>query len=227
MTADSLGLEPKSESLRWTSYVRARPKSRHELDHDGQDLFSFPFMDTAVILEHAFERSRRGTHSLEVRIDKGTEAWFEEAHVHRRKSVSLKHKCAQMVNHIYSVASFRSETWSWSQQSMKEIEKAGDRNDGRIFRFKKKDDDESWAFFASRCSIWARAYWQKLGLPHNDRSGGRQDVERYGMGEPRRFGSGDRSPKSGSLRDGETDRRLVWPQTPQMNKDGNTQGTSR
>ena len=74
-----------------------RVRVRHELGGGGQDVYP------------PVRRSVRGIPSLEIRIAKGTQAWFEEAHICRSKPVSIEQKCSRMVGHICSSVSFDRE----------------------------------------------------------------------------------------------------------------------
>ena len=56
VTADSLGLEPKLESLWWASTCAQEGKA--DLNMTAMDkIFTFPCMERGVIVGHAFERS--------------------------------------------------------------------------------------------------------------------------------------------------------------------------
>ena len=54
------------------------------------DIFDFPFMESAVVLRHVYFQIGRETPDLEVRVARRTQACYKEAHMYRSKTVSIR-----------------------------------------------------------------------------------------------------------------------------------------
>ena len=85
--------------------VPARVLERRESRRDGQE-------------PHLPVCGRSDAPQSEVTLAKGTKAWFNEARIHRSKSVSTRHKVLEDGKPFYVLFLFGCENWSWSVERL-------------------------------------------------------------------------------------------------------------
>ena len=77
--------------------------------------------------------NRQGkTHdAVEERMPSANKAFWKDIEIYKGKDVPWRIKCQRLVDHVYAVFSFGSETWSWTQQTLKN-QKVGNKNNDEV-----------------------------------------------------------------------------------------------
>ena len=84
--------------------------------------------------------------------------------IQRSKDIPWRIKCRRLVDHVYPVFSFGSETWSWTRQTRQKIQGWEKTIMTKLFCLKRQKE-ETWVDYQTRTSIVARKIWVKMKLP--------------------------------------------------------------
>ena len=80
--------------------------------------YKFPFEDEFRILGCMMKRQGKTCDAVEERMQAATKAFWKDIKIFKSKYVPWRMKCQRLVDHVYAVFSFASETWSWTQQTL-------------------------------------------------------------------------------------------------------------
>ena len=115
--ASKLDLEPKPASLWWTSTYASEEKIDMNLG-TTTGCYTFPFEDTFKILGCAMNRQGKTCDAVEERMQSANKAFWKDIVIFKSKDAPWKMKCQSLVDQVYAVFAFRSENWSWTEQTM-------------------------------------------------------------------------------------------------------------
>ena len=96
----NLDMEPKPESLWWTSSYEEEDKLTFQVGGGGKD-WELPFREVFEVLGYRFQRDGKGTQGVEKTLRKGMGSWWCDAYIYRSKSVSLTTKCQRVISHVF------------------------------------------------------------------------------------------------------------------------------
>ena len=127
-------------------------------------LHQLPFEEKFKILGHIFNQAGRTQDSLEERMQSANKAWWRDVKIYRSKDVPWRVKCMVMLEHVYSVFCFGSESWSWSRAILDRMKGWETKAMRPFFRLKRKED-ETLAGYCTRTVRAANTIWKKMKLP--------------------------------------------------------------
>ena len=107
----NLDMEPKPESLWWTSSYEEQDKLTLKVGGGGKD-WDLPFREVFEVLGYHFQRDGKGTQGVEKTLRKGMGSWWRDAYICRSKSVSLTTKCQRVISPVFSTALNSSANWT-------------------------------------------------------------------------------------------------------------------
>ena len=139
--AERWDLEPKPASLWWTS------TSASEMMEDitiGTRSGQHRVLKNNIyeILGYTFNQAGLTQDCLEDRMHNSKTTWWRDVKIYRRQDVPWRMRCRRIVVHVCSVFCLGSENWTWSQAILDRIEGWETKAMRRLFRFKKKVDED-------------------------------------------------------------------------------------
>ena len=104
-------LEPKPASLWWTSTYEPEEKVDMIL---GTTLgcYKFPFEDKFKILGCVMNRQGKMCDAVEEQMQSANKAFWKDLLIFNSQDVPWKIKCQRLVDHVYAVFTFGSESWT-------------------------------------------------------------------------------------------------------------------
>ena len=157
-----LDMEPKPESLWWTSSYEEEGQITLKVTGRGKE-WDLPFMEVFDVLGYRFQRDGKGTQGVEKTLRKGMGCWWRDAYIYRSKSVSLKTKCQRVVSHVFSTALNSSVNWNWTNINARAVQ----RWETKILRLTlrpKMLPGEEWVTYKRRTARMMRIQWKEMGL---------------------------------------------------------------
>ena len=146
-------LEPKLASLWWTITYASEEKKDMVW---GTEEFK--------ILRCLMNRQGKTCDAVEERIQSANKAFWKDIKIFRSKDTPWRIKCRRLVDHVYLVFSFGSETVSWTQQTLQKIIGWETKIMTKLSCLKRQKK-ETWVDYQTRTSIMARKSWVKMKLP--------------------------------------------------------------
>ena len=108
----SLSPGPPLPSLWWTGTYD--PEERIDMTiYTTTGCHTFPFEDKFKILGYAMNRQGKSHDAIEERMQSVNKAFWKDILIYRSKDIHKKVKCRRLVDHVYAVFAFGSESWSW------------------------------------------------------------------------------------------------------------------
>ena len=80
----NLDMEPKPESLWWTSSYEEEDKLTLQVGGGGKD-WELPFREVFEVLGYRFQRDGKGTQGVEKTLRKGMGSWWRDTCIYRSK----------------------------------------------------------------------------------------------------------------------------------------------
>ena len=65
-------------------------------------------------------------------MQSANEAFWKDIIIYKSKDVPWKVTCQRLMDHVFAVFSFGSETWSWTQQTLKKNKKVRNTNNDEV-----------------------------------------------------------------------------------------------
>ena len=161
--AAKVDLELQPASLWWTSTYASEEKEEMILG-TSTGCYKFPFEDEFRILGCVMNRQGKTCDAVEERMQSANNAFWEDIKKNKSKDVSWRIKCHRLVDHVYAVFSFGSETWLWTQQTLEKVQRWETKMMTKLFRLKRQKE-ETRVEYQTRTSIMARKIWVQMKLP--------------------------------------------------------------
>ena len=102
-----LDMDPKPESLWWTSTHHAAEKMTLSVGYRGL-AWDFSFKDVFEVLGYLFHRDGMGFQGADRTMCKGLGSWWRDRYIYRSKSVSMHAKCRRACMGGQNLASYLS-----------------------------------------------------------------------------------------------------------------------
>ena len=115
--AGKVDLEPKLASLWWTS-TYASEEMEDMILGTSKGCYKFPFEEDFRILGRVMNRQGETCDAVEERMQSANKAFWKDIMMFKSKDVPSRVKCQRLVDHMYAIFSFGSETCSWTQQTL-------------------------------------------------------------------------------------------------------------
>ena len=160
--AAKVDLEPKPASLRCTSTYASEEKEGMILG-TSTACYKFPFEDEIKIL-FFLNRQGKTCDAVEEKMQPANKAFWKDIKIHKSKDVSWRRKCQRLVDHVFAVFSFGSETWSWTRQTVEKIERWETKIMTKSFLLERQKEG-TWVEYETRTSTMARKIWVQMKLP--------------------------------------------------------------
>ena len=141
--AVKVDLEPKLASLWWKSN-NASEEKEHMILGTSKGCYKFSFEDEFKILGCVLNRPGKTCNAVEERMQSANKAFKKDIKISKSKDVLWRVKCQRLVDQVFAVFSFGSETWSWTADIVKH---------------------EAWVEYHTRTCIMARKIWVQMKLP--------------------------------------------------------------
>ena len=158
-----MDLEPKPASLWWTSTYASEEKSDMILG-TSKGCYKFPFEDEFKVLGRALNRQGNSCDAVEERMQSANKAFWKDIMIYKSKDLPWRVKCQRLVDHVYAVFSSGSDNWSWTEQTMENINGWETKTMTLLFRLKRQKD-ETWVEHHTRTCNMARKIWVQMDLP--------------------------------------------------------------
>ena len=108
-----LDMEPKPESLWWTSTYKDRDVATLKVGSRERN-WDLLFMKVFDVLGYLFQGDGKGTQRDGENAKERTESWWRDGYTYSVKSVPSRTKCHRVVSHVFSTAANGSVNWFWT-----------------------------------------------------------------------------------------------------------------
>ena len=140
-----LDMEPKPESLWWTSTYRGEEKTTLRVGSRTKT-WEFPFREVFEVLGYRFHQDGKGFQGAERTMCKGMGSWWCDKFIYCSKTVT---KCKRVHSHVYSTALNGSINCPWSGVLINKV-RAWEAKILRLTFRPRMKQDETWVGYRTR-----------------------------------------------------------------------------
>ena len=158
-----LDMEPKTESLWWTSTCKEEEKNTLQVGCRTR-VWELPLREVFKILGYRYHRDGKGFQGAESTTCKGMGSLCRGTYICRSKTVPMAAKCKRVHGHVYSTVLNGSINWPWSGATINTV-RAWEAKILRLTFRPGRKLDETWVGYKISTSRALRKSWRKVGLP--------------------------------------------------------------